>query len=56
MVTVFAGGKTIEDGKRITDDDVIRALGDIPEKKQHCSLLGVRALRAAIEDWERRRP
>lgn len=52
MLTALAEGKTIEEAKRITDDDVIEALGGIPEKKRHCSLLGVRALQAAIEDWE----
>ena len=55
MLTALAKGKSIEDARRITDDDVIEALGGIPEKKRHCSLLGVRALQAAIEDWEKRR-
>jgi len=32
----------------------IEALGGIPERKRHCSLLGVQALHAAIEDWERK--
>jgi len=36
----------------ITDDDVVNALGGIPEDKRHCSLLGVCALHAALEDWE----
>jgi nitrogen fixation protein NifU and related proteins len=54
MLTDLADGKTIEEAKRITDDDVIEALGGIPEKKKHCSLLGVKALQVAIEDWERR--
>ena len=54
MLTALAEGKTIEEARSITDDDVIEALGGIPEKKRHCSLLGVRALLAAIEDWERR--
>ena len=55
MLTVLAEGRPLEEARRITDDDVIEALGGIPEKKRHCSLLGVRALQAAIEDWERRR-
>ena len=54
-MTALAEGRTIEDAKRITDDDVVEALGGIPEKKKHCSLLGVRALRAAVADWEQRR-
>jgi nitrogen fixation NifU-like protein len=55
MLTALAEGRTVEEAKTITDDDVIDALGGIPERKRHCSLLGVKALRAAIFDWERRR-
>lgn len=55
MLTSLAEGKTIEEARRVTDDDVVEALGGIPEKKRHCSLLGVRALQAAIDDWETRR-
>jgi nitrogen fixation NifU-like protein len=52
MLTSLADGKIIDDAKRITDDNVVEALGGIPEKKRHCSLLAVRALQAAIRDWE----
>ena len=54
MLTALAENKTVEEARDITDDDVIAALGGIPEHKRHCSLLGVRALQAALEDWERR--
>lgn len=54
MLTALAEGKTIDQAKGITDDDVVEALGGIPERKRHCSLLGVRALHAAMGDWERR--
>jgi nitrogen fixation NifU-like protein len=54
MLTDLAKGKSIEDARRITDDDVVEALGGIPERKKHCSLLGVLALQAAIKDWETR--
>ena len=53
-LTVLAENKTIDKARRITDDHVIEALGGIPEKKHHCSLLGVCALHAAIDNWERR--
>lgn len=55
MLTDLAGGRTIEEARQITDDDVVEALGGIPEKKKHCSLLGVLALQAAIRDWEGRK-
>jgi nitrogen fixation protein NifU and related proteins len=52
MLTDLVKDKSIEDAKRITDDDVVEALGGIPERKKHCSLLGVLALQAALKDWE----
>ncbi|UCH96144.1 MAG: iron-sulfur cluster assembly scaffold protein [Candidatus Aminicenantes bacterium] len=54
MMTVLARGKTIEQAKKMTDDDVIAALGGLPEHKKHCSLLGVGALHDAIKDYERK--
>ncbi|MBN1652525.1 MAG: iron-sulfur cluster assembly scaffold protein [Deltaproteobacteria bacterium] len=54
MLTALVERKTIEEALCVTDDDVIEALGGIPEKKKHCSLLGVKALRAAIADWQSR--
>ncbi|HBH86674.1 MAG TPA: iron-sulfur cluster assembly scaffold protein [Syntrophaceae bacterium] len=56
MTTVLASGKTIEEAKKLTDDNVILALGGIPENKRHCSLMGINALLAAIQDYEKRRP
>lgn len=55
MLTELAQGRTLDEARKITDDDVIEALGGIPERKRHCSLLGVRGLQAALSDWEARR-
>ncbi len=52
MMTVLAKGKTIEEAKKITDDEIIDALSGIPARKKHCSLLGVMALQNAIGDYE----
>lgn len=51
VVSELAMGKSIRDATKITDDDVIRELGGIPENKQHRSLLGVQGLRAALADF-----
>lgn len=51
VVSELAIGRSIKEATKITDDDVIRELGGIPEQKQHCSLLGVLGLRAAITDF-----
>jgi nitrogen fixation NifU-like protein len=55
MVTVLAEGKTLEKAKLLTDDEVIQALGGIPERKRHCSLMGIKGLRSAIQDYERKK-
>jgi len=54
MATDLASGSRLEEALRLTDDDVVNALGGIPENKRHCSLLGIRALRAAIANYLRK--
>ena len=51
MTTVLAKGKTLREALAITEQDVIEALGGLPEKKEHCSNLGVAALHAAIQNY-----
>lgn len=52
MTTTLAMGMALEDAKKLTDDDIVRALGGIPANKEHCSLMGVGALQEAIRDYE----
>lgn len=52
MTTVLAKGKRLEDARKITQQDIIDALGGLPEQKQHCSNLGVSALRSAILNYK----
>jgi nitrogen fixation NifU-like protein len=52
VVCELAKGKTIEEAKKLTKDDVIKVLGGMPVIKVHCSLLGIEALEKAIEDYE----
>ena len=54
MVTHLARGRSLEKAMALTDDDVIEALGGIPENKKHCSLLGINALHTAIADYLRK--
>lgn len=49
--SVLAKGASLDEAKRITEEDVIRALDGLPEEKQHCSNLGVSALRLAISNY-----
>jgi nitrogen fixation NifU-like protein len=48
----IAKGKTIKAAKKITDKDILKKVGNLPQIKHHCSLLGTQALRKAINDYE----
>jgi len=54
MVTELAKGKSTDEALMITDDDVVLSVGGIPERKKHCSLLGIKALQEAINDYLRK--
>lgn len=47
----LAKGKTLGEAQGITDDDIVKALGGLPEIKLHCSNLGASALNLAIKDY-----
>jgi len=48
MTTVLAKGKHILAAYAITNKMISEALGGLPPEKEHCSLLGERALKSAI--------
>ena len=52
MMTTIAKGKSLEEAKRITNEDVAKALGKLPPIKIHCSNLAADALRKAIEKFK----
>jgi len=51
MVTELAKGKNILEAQRITQQDVLDALGGLPEDNLHCALLAANTLKEAIEDY-----
>ena len=51
IMTELATGKTFEEALAMVDDDIIGALGGLPKRKRHCSLLGLQALQQAIGDY-----
>jgi nitrogen fixation NifU-like protein len=44
-------GMTLEDAYKIRPNDIVEKLGGLPSHKIHCSVLGDKALRAAIDDY-----
>ncbi|MBU2576255.1 MAG: iron-sulfur cluster assembly scaffold protein [Nanoarchaeota archaeon] len=53
MLTELAKGKSLNEAKKITNNDVAKALGELPPIKIHCSNLAADALRKAIENFEK---
>lgn len=52
VATELAKGKTLEEASKITNEDVLRYLGELPPAKLHCSLLAEEAIASAIKDYK----
>ncbi|MGC8939534.1 MAG: iron-sulfur cluster assembly scaffold protein [Candidatus Bathyarchaeia archaeon] len=48
-------GKSVYEAKKITEHDVISALGGLPEEKLDCAKLAIATLRKAIAEYEKMR-
>jgi len=55
MITEMARGKTLEEARKISRGDVADALDGLPPQKMHCSNLAADGLKAAIEDYEKKK-
>ena len=50
MITEKCGMK-IDNALKVRPQDILKRLGGLPDRKIHCSVLGDKALRAALNDW-----
>lgn len=55
MVTELVKGKTVEEALKVTNKTVAEALDGLPPIKMHCSMLAEEGIKAAIEDYRKRR-
>lgn len=53
MLTEMANGQILEDALNIKKQDIVDALGGLPEVKIHCSILATEALEKAVENYEK---
>lgn len=55
MTACLAEGKSIGDAAAIGQQDILRALGGLPPEVEHCALLAANTLKAACDDYIRRK-
>jgi nitrogen fixation NifU-like protein len=53
VTTDLAIGKTIEEAKKLTKQDIVNELEELPPIKLHCSNLAIDALAKALENYEK---
>jgi len=51
MLSEMIKGMNIKDAYQVKPEDLVEKLGGLPSYKIHCSVLGDKALRAAIDDY-----
>jgi nitrogen fixation NifU-like protein len=51
MVTELTKGKSVSEAQKITQQDVLDALGGLPEDNLHCALLAANTLKEAIKHY-----
>ena len=55
VATELIKGKSVEEALKLSNAAVVEALEGLPPQKIHCSVLAEEAVRAAVEDYEKRK-
>jgi len=52
-MTTLLKGKTVDQAKKITGNDILAELGGLPKSKLDCTMLSIKTLRKAIAEYEK---
>jgi nitrogen fixation NifU-like protein len=52
-MTTLLKGKSVNQAKKITEDDILAELDGLPKSKLDCAKLSIKALRKAIAEYEK---
>ncbi|MBI5342464.1 MAG: Fe-S cluster assembly scaffold protein NifU [Deltaproteobacteria bacterium] len=56
MLTEMIKGKSVEEARAITNQQVSEALDGLPPVKIHCSVMAEQAVKAALDDYLKKHP
>jgi len=56
MLTEMIKGKSVEEARAITNQQVSEALDGLPPVKIHCSVMAEQAVKAALDDYVKKHP
>ncbi len=56
MMCELVNGKTLDEAYEMGNQSIVDGLKDLPAVKVHCSVLGMRSLRAAIDKYRGKEP
>ncbi|MEK7557758.1 MAG: iron-sulfur cluster assembly scaffold protein [Patescibacteria group bacterium] len=52
-LTDLVKNKTLIEALKVDNDKIVKELGGLPEQKIHCSMLAVKALKKAVDNYEK---
>lgn len=55
MATEMIKGKSVDDALKLSNAAVVEALEGLPPQKLHCSVLAEEAVKAAVEDYRKKK-
>jgi NifU-like protein involved in Fe-S cluster formation len=54
-MTTLLKGKTVDQAKKLTGDEILTELGGLPKAKLECTKLSIKTLRKAIAEYEKQK-